>query len=322
MSTIEDRILTGARASTAVRCMAAAEYQGLQIEGDPTRMDWLKNAGYLDRGLDLGEAWAIQQEKLLAAEGKTGIREHAAPWGPAEYGWETHADLAIMDDKVVWEVQVAAGGAVREEKLLQAAFGADVRGEDWKAALAIIDPGDVDARDVMKVHLIPIEMDGPDGLRVKVRDIQARVIAAVQAGAVNPADKVASKPTHGECFSCAFKEKCWEGYVPPEPVEMVGLEDKFEALRITDGDVEATERQLKTIKERQKLQRDGVLEFLEIGIPITSGDTTVTVREVRGRTTFSVTDYTKSGHQLPDQLLPFVKHGKGHLRWDVTKVTP
>lgn len=308
MSTIT---LTGARWSSAVRCPAKAEHEALNSPREENQPAWLDRA--FSRGFHVGEAWAmIQASRLENAE-----RELEVPWGPPEFGWRGHVDLADMNERVVYEAYHSKQHDFREEKALQAAGYAISLGADWRAVLVAIDATDVDADGGFAIKPYPVEVDG---LRERVLDIQARVVTAAALGEYNPADRISDTPNHAECKACPFSHICHAGYVPPAPEEIVGLEDKFEELRITDSDLHHAEARIKDIKGRQKGLREQVREYLTPGIPVTSGDTTVIVREVSGRTTFSVTDYTKAGNQIPDSLLPFVKHGKGHERWDVTKV--
>jgi hypothetical protein len=308
---IDTRNLTGARASSAVRCITKAQHEALGTPRDDEATQWLEK--HFRRGVNVGRAWANSAAALIPGA----ILEAEVRWGPPEYGWVGHVDLLDPTNKRIYEAYHAAGGAFREEKALQAAFYADEFGPEWTAELAVIDTTDVSDEDGFAVQPYEINVDG---LRDRVRDIKHRVITAVEAGAWNPADRVSDTPHHSECRSCPFSATCHAGWQPPAPQDIPGLEDKFEALRITESDLHHAEAQAKTVKQRRDLQREAIREFLEPGIPATSGDTTITVTEVKGRTSVKLGDFTKAGHQIPDELAPYVTIGKGHERWDVTKV--
>lgn len=309
---VDQRNLTGARASSAVRCITKAQHEALGTPRDDDQQAWLEK--HFRRGVNVGKAWAAG---VISADGSR-VNEYwlEAPvkWG---LGWEGHADLIDTERKIVYEAYHAAGGAFREEKALQAAFYADSLGPEYTAELAVIDTTDVHDEEGFAVQPYEINVDG---LRDRVRDIKQRVITAVEAGAWNPADRVSDTPHHSECRSCPFSATCFAGWEPPAPQDVPGLEDKFEALRITESDLHHAEAQAKTVKQRRDLQREAIREYLEPGIPVTSGDTTIQITEVKGRTSVKLSDYQKAGNQIPDTLAPFIKHGKGHERWDVRKV--
>jgi hypothetical protein len=293
-----------------VRCITKAQHEALGTPRDDEATQWLEK--HFRRGVNVGKAWAAGLEGNIRLE-------HEVPWGPPEYGWVGHADAIDVDNLTVYEAYHAAGGAFREEKALQAAFYADSLGPAFKAELAVIDTTDVSDEDGFAVQPYEINVDG---LRDRVRDIKTRVVAAVEAGQWNPADRVSDTPHHSECRSCPFSATCHANWRAPDPVEIPGLEAQFEALRITESDLHHAEAQAKTVKQRRDLQREAIREFLEPGIPATSGDTTIIVSEVKGRTSVKLGDYQKAGYRIPDELAPYVTIGKGHERWDVTKVTP
>lgn len=304
---VDTRNLSGARASSAVRCIAKAEHEALGTPRDEEAQQWLEK--HFRRGVNVGRAWANGLPGNVS-------REQEIPWG---LGWVAHADAADFDTKTIYEAYHAAGGVFREVKALQAAFYADALGPEWRAELAVIDTTDVSDEDGFAVQPYEINVDG---LRDRVRDIKQRVVAAVEAGAVNMADRCSDTPNNSECASCPFKQACWADWRPPAPSEVVGLEDKFEELRITEDDLYHAEQKAKLIKGRRDGLREQVREYLEPGIPVQSGDTVVTISEVAGRVTVKLSDFTKAGNQIPDQLAPFVSVGKSHERWKIEKVGP
>lgn len=304
---IDTRNLSGARASSAVRCIARAEHEALGTIGDPEAQAWLQK--HFKRGVNVGKAWA---SGMVASEDHNDFElEAEIPWG---LGWTGHADLLDHRNHVVWEAYHAAGGAFREEKALQAAFYADEKGPDWKAFLAVIDTTDVSDEEGFAVQPYEINVDG---LRERVRGIKARVVAAVEAGAVNMDDRVGDSPHHAECRSCPFSAVCHAGYVAPIPEDILGLESTFEELRITESDLHHSEAKTRLIKERRDGLRDQVREYLPAGQPVACGGTIIRRTEVAGRVTFKISDARKAGFQLPDELVPFVSEGKPSERWKV-----
>jgi hypothetical protein len=304
---IDTRNLQGARASSAVRCIARAEFEGLGYERTDETPEFLQRA--FKRGVNVGKAWAAG---MVASEDHSDFEiEAEIPWG---LGWTGHADLLDNRNHVVWEAYHAAGGAFREEKALQSAFYADEKGPDWKAFLAVVDTTDVHDDEGFAVQPYEINVDG---LREHVRDIKRRVVAAVEAGAVNPADKVGDTPFHQECRSCPFASTCWAGWQPPAPDEVPGLEADFDALRILGSDLHHAEAKVAEIKRMRDEKRDAIREYLPIGRAVVSGGIIIKRTEVAGRVSVKLGDFRKAGFDLPAELEPFVSEGKPSERWKV-----
>lgn len=305
---IDTRNLVGARASSAVRCIAKAEHEALNTPRDEDAQQFLQK--HFRRGVNVGRAWASAREHEWG--GLHQIESEAEiPWG---LGWVGHADLLDRTDKVVFEAYHAAGGAFREEKALQAAFYADELGPEWTAELAVIDTTEVSDEEGFAVQPYEINIDG---LRDRVRGIKARVVAAVEAGAMNPADKVGDSPLHSECRECPFKAACWADWQPKTPSEVPGLETSFDALRIVQSDLHHAEAKVAELKRMRDEYRDEVREYLPIGVPAVSGGTLIRRSEVAGRVSVKLGDFTKAGFSLPAELAPFVSEGKPSERWKV-----
>lgn len=304
---VDTRNLSGARASSAVRCIAKAEHEALGTPRDEEAQQWLEK--HFRRGVNVGRAWASSAKGNVTLEAEI-------PWG---LGWVGHADLLNHDDRIVYEAYHAAGGAFREEKALQAAFYADELGPEWKAELVVIDTTDVSDEDGFAVQGYEINVDG---LRDHVRDIKARVVAAVQDGSVNPADRVGDSPHHSECFSCPFRSHCWDGWQPPSPDEVVGLEDLVEQYRIVDGDLAGASQKKASLERQRDELRDAIRPYTRVGVPLDAG-TGVTIRrtEVAGRVSVRLGDFRKAGYQIPEELEPFVSESKPSERWRVEGAT-
>lgn len=315
MST-DTRVLTGARWSEAVRCKARAIYQGLGTEPTNERPRWLEDA--FDRGIPVGEMWGLVQGKRLEAQGHEVSLEHEVPWG---LGWHGHADLVDLTDAIVDEAYHSKDLEFREEKALQNAGYVDlldeITGREHRGVLTAINAADGDRNGGMALKRFPVEMDGPNGLRPRVREIRERVIAGVEAGAPTAEDKVSDSPRHEECQACVFLNLCHAGYQPPEPSEIIGLEDTFVALRVTDEDRKATAANLKRIEDRRKGLIETIEQYVQPGIPVTSGDVTIRRTHIAEGVSFSLTDALKAGHALPVELEAFAKTRKGYDKWEV-----
>lgn len=303
------KTLTGARWSSAVRCVAKASHEGIGSPRDEDATHHLER--FFRRGVNVGKAWALGKHAELTAEGHEVILEAEVPWG---IGWTGHVDLIDLTTKTAYETYHAAKGEFREVKALQIAGYCDELEGDWTAELAVVDTTDVEDDSGFAVQ--PYEISVP-GLRERVRDIKRRVIANVQAGEVDPADRVSDTPHHSECRSCVFAAICHANYRPPEPESVPGLEDSFEALRITESDLHHAAAKVEEITARRDSLRDAIRPFTQVGVPVVSGGTLVKRSEVAGRVTFKLGDATKAGHQMPDTLAAFIKQGEPSERWKV-----
>lgn len=320
---IDTRNLRGARASSAVICAARAEYEGLGFDRTDETPAYLERA--FARGKKVGVLWARILRDDLIATGRDPaelIVEDECPWGPPEYGYVGHADLTDYGEKIVHEIYHAKGGAYREHKGWQAAWYAISKGPEWRAQVDVIDTTKDELESDDEGFSIQSYDVNPAGLRQHILELQARVVTAVALGEVNPADKVSQSPHHAECRSCAFMSTCHAGWRPTPPDEVPGLEADFDALRILQADLAGAEAKVSEIKRMRDEKRDGVREYLQPGVPVLSGDTVIKVIEVKGRTTVSLTDYQKAGHEIPAELEAFVKHGKPSERWFVDQAKP
>lgn len=303
------RTLTGARWSSATRCIARASHEGLGSHRDDEAQQYLQK--YFTRGVNVGKAWALGKREELMAEGHDVVLEAEVPWGR---GWTGHVDLLDMTARVAYETYHAVNGEFREVKALQIAGYCDELGDDWKAELAVVDTSDLSDDEGFAVQ--PYEIHVP-GLLDRVHHIKERVIANVEAGSVDPADRVSDTPNHSECRGCVFASICHAGWRPPVPDSIVGLETKFEELRITESDLHHAEAAAKLVKERRDGLRDQVREFLPAGQVVECGGTTIKRTEVAGRLSVKLGDYLKAGFEVPDELDAFVSEGKPSERWKV-----
>lgn len=313
---ITTRELSGARASSAVICVTRAQHEAIGTPRDDAMQDGLKR--YFHRGRKVGLLWARILRDDLIAQGRDPaelIVEDECAWG---LGWVGHADLSDYGEKVVHEIYHAKGGAYREHKGWQAALYADSKGPEWRAELHVIDtsPDELENEDAgFSIQPYTVNVDG---LRDRVESIKSRVIAAAQAGEWNPSDRVGTSPFDTECRSCVFARTCWDGWQPPEPDEVVGLEDLVEQYRIVDGDLAHASAKEASLKKQRDELRDAIRPYTRVGVPLDAG-TGVTIRrtEVAGRISVKLGDFRKAGYEIPAELEPFVSESKSSERWKV-----
>lgn len=318
---VQTRELSGARASSAVICPARAEYEGLQADRTDDTPAYLERA--FNRGRKVGVLWARIMRDDLIATGRDPaelVVEDKCAWGPPEYGWEGHADLADYGERVVHEIYHAKGGVYREHKGWQAAWYAISKGDEWRAQVDVVDTSSEELASEDEGFSIQSYDVNVPGLRAHVLGLQARVVTAVALGEVNPADKISDTPRHPDCQSCAFMTTCHAGWQPPHPAGIPGLEDVFVALRVTDADRKAQASALKKTEDRRKELIEQIIEvFPDESSSVTSGDVTVKRTVVKPGVSFSLTDAIKAGHSLPAELEAFAKPRKGFDKWEVVE---
>ncbi len=309
------RTITGARWSSAVRCATKAQHEALGTPREDNPPPWLEGA--FARGFHVGEAWAMIQAKRLEADAKTVECEMEVPWGPPEFGWRGHVDLANLTDKVVFEAYHSKELEFRDVKAMQAAGYATSLGPDWRAVVVAIDATDVTRDDGFAVRPYPVNVAG---LRARVLETQARVVTAVALGEWNPDDRVSDTPKHAECQACPFSSVCHAGWTPPAPQDVVGLETSFDALRIVQSDLSHAEAKVADLKRMRDEYREDVREYLPLGVPVESGGVVIRRSEVAGRVSVKLADFTKAGFTIPSELEPFVSQGQPSERWKVDTV--
>lgn len=306
MSAIE---FTGARWSSAVRCVARATYQGLGVVGDEAALAPIKK--YFGRGANAAEAWVITQEALHAAQGKPFERETPIPWG---LEWEGHADATKSDEKIVIEAYHSTTADVVHAKALQAAGYAHMLGREWRGMLSVIDTTDCDIDLGFAVHAYPVDVDE---LRAEVEDVMTRVVTAVQEGAVRDSDKIGDDPNHEECRTCPFREQCWADWVRPPIERLEGYDALGQELLNEQLEISRLKRELEAAEERRKLLRETAAPFLEPGIEQIIGPVIVKRMMTKPRRGFSIANYLDAGHPITAAMEEFYS-AKPSERWTVT----
>lgn len=309
--------LKGARWSSAVRCIARAEFQALEIQGDEDAHSPLHDA--FARGVNAADNWVSQQAILCQEQGKELYREVEVSWGP-EGRWTGHADAVITPDEVVMEAYHSVGGVFQEHKGLQAAFYAHKLGPSYRAMLAALDTTDVGIDGGFAVTLYPVDVTG---LRERFEDIEARVVAAYLAGAVNFADRAEDSPAGKECEHCAFRGPCWAGYEYPLPEEVPELADLLDRLALAQSNRAHIDAAALEAKQDVYSLRDEIRQYLPTGRVVSAGGVQVKRVETAPRRSFKLGDYLKAGHVMTGPMREFARESdRPGERWYVTRVEP
>lgn len=309
--------LTGARLSSAVRCVARAEHEALGSPRDENAQTFLQE--HFVRGVNVAKAWVRDQEELTRAEGKSLIAEMPIPWGPPELGWEGHADAVLLDDKVVIEAYHAKGGDFRRNKALQAAAYASLLGPEWRAMLAVLDSTDIDEDEGFAVTMIPLEVPV---LALETTAIMARVVAAVAEGAWNPDDRIAETPADNECRHCPFREVCWAGWEPPVPDYMPELDDLAADLARLQSSRAHARAQVDDYDVQIEQARNELRPYMRPGVPLQAGGVNIKRLEIAPRRTFRFAAYADAGHLVTPTMREFIKESREPgERWYVGKAS-
>lgn len=312
--------LKGARWSSAVRCVAKAEYQALGIMGEHLATGQphpLQEA--FTRGVSAAENWIEAQERLCDEQGKTLYREVEVAWGPGSI-WTGHADAVIMPDALVMEAYHSIGGKFVEAKALQAAFYALKLGPEYRAMLCALDPTNIDIDGGYVVTPYRVDVDGK---MPEVAAIEAAIEAAYEAGEVNPADKVGDSPDHGECRTCEFREACWFDYTPPTLEERTDLLDLLERVALAQSNYYYAKTAQDEAGDVLRHLKDELRPFTKPGVPLRGGGVQVTRALVEPRKSFKLTDYLRAGFPITPEMEDYANEApEPGERWYVKRVDP
>lgn len=291
--------LVGARWSTAVRCVAKAEYQALGFKGDANAQLALADA--FARGINAADNWVEQMRRNYGIAGLAIETEVPISWGPNGI-WTGHADIVVPGDKLVLEAYHSVGGDFRQEKALQVAFYARKLGPDYRAMLQALDTTKLIGEHGFEMTSYAVDVDG---LGPTVDDMERRIMQAYADGEVNGADRVGDSPEHPECKMCQFRETCWEDF-RPQPVEdvpelidwldrLVLAQANSRALREAHAEAESLVRELRSL----------VRPYIQPGQTIKAGEILAKRILTAPRRGFRLTDYLKAGHPLTPTMADF-----------------
>lgn len=316
MSASQDPVVfTGARWSSAVRCIARAEYQALGTPGDEEALAFLRDP--FARGVNAAENWVQQLERNAEAAGQVVYREVEVPWGPGGI-WTGHADAVITPDEMVLEAYHSRGGEFREEKALQVAFYARKLGPTYRAMLVALDTSEMTVDGGFEMTTYPVEIEG---LLDQLDFIESAVIGAYAEGRVDPEHKVGSSPDHPECKSCVFRETCWADYTPPPIEELPAMADVLDRLVMAQSNVAHMGAAYQVAKDLVADLYSQVRPYVPLGETRQAGGIEIRRTPVAPRKSFRLTDYLKAGHTLDETMQPFARESENvGERWSVKRV--
>lgn len=309
-------VLTGARWSSATRCIAKAIHEHIGTPADEDAQFFLR--GGFARGRILEDAWMIGQQVLADAAGKTLLRQAPVAWGLPEYGWEGHPDGILVEDELVIEVYNTPGGVYLEHKALQATQYALKRGYP-NAVLVALDVNDSDEELGTPIykHRVPVKQLAPS-----VRRIEKAVIAGARRGSVTAADRVGETPNHSECISCPFRASCWADWSPPPIDELIGAEVLFDMARVLDGDRQAQAKTLQDTTRRLEEVKQQLRDHLPVGEARAAGGIRITRKLSAPGVSFKFGEYRKRRLPVTPRMRQFVNPTKPTETWIIEPDTP
>ena len=297
---------TAIRASEAARCYRQAALRALgatEAERPPEAQE------YLNRGRFF-EEYVVRQ--IEAKHGRDNVRRQVdIDWGMDEPG---HADALIVSERILVEIVSTVtpnpSGLMWEMKLAQLKLYLRFCDDADEGALYVINPNVLQPADVYRVVLTPED--------IKAIDAGVASIKVALDGGELPA-RVCAKPGQARGRLCPFAEPCFEGWVPPEPSEVVDPDAVDAAARLAA--IKVAERPLKeqlaVLEDRKKEAQADLAEMVAVGETI-AGPWKVTRTHVQRQPTFSMKAAQAAG--FPVQTLDeFLKPGAAYDTFKVTR---
>lgn len=309
--------LVGARWSSAVRCIARAEYQGIGIKGDPEADAYLRQ--FFDRGVNAAENWIEDQERRALKLGKQIHREVPVPWGPNGM-WTGHADAVLEPDHLVMEAYHAVGCEYRDEKALQVTQYARKLGPEYTAMLVALDTTELheDGGFAFQPYAVDVEALSP-----RCQEIEDRIIAAWTEDAVNPDDRVGESPYDSECRHCPFREACWWDWSPPSIEESAELAARIDALVQARAHRDALKATYEDAADLVRGLQDELRPAVGNGQTVVAGGISVRRVETAPRKGFKFSDYVRAGHLVTPTMRDFATEAsEPGERWYVKRLEP
>lgn len=272
-------------------------------------------------GHDLSDKHRARDVAVLEAEGWECVVEGHVEWPAANPIGVGHADLIIAredDDGMirsrVVEYTTAKGAVLGEHKALQCAGYAENTPSVEAATVVSIDPTNG------HVEHYPLDLEG---LTPRVREMQAAVVEAIEKG---EADRVCSFPGEGKKRGCPFAEHCFRDWTPPETDHLMPvLDEKLLSLAEAEDAYAEAKAVYDDADEARKALREELRPYLPTGQDVVGAvgadASAVKVKvSVSYRTTFSLSDATKAGHEIPERLQAFVKTSAPIEKWTIRRI--
>lgn len=250
----------------------------------------------------------------LTAEGHTCEVEAEVAW-PSEAPIGTgHADLLVIRPdgaKLIVEYTTTEGAVLGEHKALQCAGYALNAGAEGGTVVSIDTKTGVD-------EAYPLDVEG---LAPRVRELQQSVVDAIQTG---HAERVCRHPGEGRKRGCPFSKYCFRDWEPPEVDQVIGLDEQLRTLADLEDQYAEAKAVVDEADEARKAMRAELRPLLPVGQDVIgaveSDASAVKVKvSVSQRTTFSVSDARKAGHEIPAELKAFEKTSESE-RWTVRRI--
>lgn len=244
---------TAIRASEMARCVRMAALRGRGAEqqeyDEQTRRFFARGHLYTD--------YVCRQ--LEAKHGKENVlREVEIEW-PLGIG---HADAYLPHEKLLVEIKSTVSPSTSspmfDMAVAQLRFYLRFHPEATSGALYLVNPSDLSGEDVFVVNLSDEDVYAIDGA---VADVQIALASDTLP------ERICSKPGQGRGRLCPFVEACFEGWVAPEPEEVVDPEAVDAASRLAA--IKTAERPLKeqlaALEEGKKEAQADLAELVEVG---------------------------------------------------------
>lgn len=297
----------------AVRCPRQAAFGLLGAEPEEVSD---RTRGLFRRGRDAQryELERVQQEHPDV------IAEKAVPWPspPALPAGELHTDIFIPSEKRSEEVKCSSvPDSMFDSAMTQLAGEVYFDPDSEYGALKFISPIDYG---YVAIYPLVITEEWVD----IVEGIASQVIESGKTGELP--ERTCKTPGEGIGKLCPFISQCFEGWEPPEPVELgpeheALLRDAWEARQA----YERADMDRKTYEAEWKAQ---TAALVEAGVPIGEsivGGFSVKRTHVAASEKLSWSKARKSGvvpSSMFDLLGPFLSVSGEHDRWTITKIGP
>lgn len=227
-----------------------------------------------------------------------------------------HIDIYVRSEKLIVEVVSTVGGSI-EHKIRQARLYLMHDPEALNAAVYIVNPSSLSGEEFLPVYTSDQDI-------IDLQDRIASVQTAVDGGPLP--DCVHNSPSGCAHSGCPFYKTAWEGWEPPDPVD---LSDSPAVVRLAADYYHADKayREAKALEEERKATRDALkddlVELLPVGQDVTAGPLSVRRIHVTGRETLSWSKARQAG--LPpgveEILQPFVSISDGYSRLQIKRVS-
>lgn len=240
--------------------------------------------------------------------------ERPIAWGN---GWTGHADLYVRPEKLLIEVVSTVGGNI-DHKIRQVKLYLLHDTEAENAAVYVVNPSSLDREELFPVFVTDDDLDELHGLV----DLMQH---AAETGELPPC--VHTSPTGCKFSGCPFTAAAFEGWEPPDPVDVSGT-PAFRSLAAEFYQRRRAREGAKALLEAADAEyaetKAALAELMTPDLPYTAGPLELKRTMVRGRETFSYARAKQAGVITPaleEALQPFVKVSDGYSTISIRRVS-